>query len=122
MASAKILVVEDDFFTAVVFRQLLELWGYEICEQVTSGEEAIARAEKEKPDIVLMDINLDGEIDGIEAATKIRVRFGIPIIFTTAYSDNETKEAARLADPVGYFVKPLNFNELRTMLNSIACN
>ena len=109
---AKILIAEDSTITGMDLWHLLELWGYEMCEQVMSGEEAIEKAKKENPDLALIDINLKGEIGGIEAAREIR-SIGIPIIFITGYSDKKTKEKARMADPAGYFIKPLDYYKLR---------
>jgi CheY-like chemotaxis protein len=115
----KILLVEDYIILSMGLWNLLEFWGYEMCEQVTSGEEAIEKAGQEKPDIVLMDINLDGELNGIDAARQIKSRFGIPVIFTTAYSDDKTLETAESVEPAGYFVKPLDLYKLRSMIDTI---
>ena len=117
MVETKILIVDDYIIPSM--SRLLKLWGYELCEQVSSGEEAVKKVEQEKPSIVLMDIYLKGTMTGIEAAREIRSRFGIPVIFTTAYSYDEMREAAKIAKPVGYFVKPLDFYKLRTTINSV---
>jgi CheY-like chemotaxis protein len=117
--STKILLVEDYIIQSMGLWNLLEFWGYNMCEQVTSGEDAIIRAEQEKPDIVLMDINLDGRLNGIETARQIMSRFGIPVIFTTAYSDDRTLEKAQAAEPAGYFVKPLDLYRLRSVIDTI---
>lgn len=117
MVETKILIVDDYIIPSM--SRLLKLWGYELCEQVSSGEEAVKKVEQEKPNIVLMDINLNGEMNGIEAARQICSCFSVPIIFTTVYSDDKTREAAKIAEPVGYFVKPLDFYKLRTTINSV---
>jgi CheY-like chemotaxis protein len=117
--STKILLVEDYIIQSMGLWNLLEFWGYNMCEQATSGEDAIIRAEQEKPDIVLMDINLDGRLNGIETARQIMSRFGIPVIFTTAYSDDRTLEQAQAAEPAGYFVKPLDLYRLRSVIDTI---
>jgi DNA-binding NarL/FixJ family response regulator len=117
--ATKILLVEDYIIQSMGLWNLLEFWGYEMCEQVTSGEEAIVRAEQEKPDIVLMDINLDGDLNGIDAARQIMSCFGIPVIFTTSYSDDKTMEIAEAAEPAGYFVKPLDLYKLRSVIDTI---
>lgn len=117
--STRILLVEDYIIQSMGLWNLLEFWGYDMCEQVTSGEEAMMRAEQEKPDIVLMDINLDGEMNGIDAARQIKSRFGIPVIFTTSYSDDRTIEIAEAAELDGYFVKPLDLYKLRTVIDEI---
>jgi CheY-like chemotaxis protein len=117
--ATKILLVEDYLIQSMGLWNLLNYWGYEMCRQVTSGEEAIETVREEKPNVVLMDINLEGEMNGIDAAMEIRSRFGVPVIFTTAYSDKKTIEVARTAEPAGYFVKPLDLYKLRSMIDSI---
>ncbi len=99
--------------------KVLDLWGYEVCETVTSGEDAIKGAQIEHPDLVLMDIYMHEKMSGIEAADKIRSQLRIPIIFMTGYSDEETRQKAYTAQPAGYFVKPLNYDKLKETLMSI---
>jgi len=118
--ATKILLVEDYIIQSMGLWNLLEFWGYDMCEQVTSGEEAIMKAEQERPDVVLMDINLEGKLNGISAARMIQSRFGIPVIFTTSYSDDRTMEMAAASDPAGYFVKPLDLYKLKAVIDSIA--
>ena len=119
MTRKKILIVEDEVITAMSLQHLLEHWGCGKCEQVSSGKEAIEKAMSEKPDIVLIDINLRGETNGIEAAKQLQDRFCVPIIFITGYSDEETIREAKKIKPVGYFVKPLDFNKLRSTIDSV---
>ena len=113
------MIVEDEIIEAMFLGEILKLWGYEICEIATSGEDAIKEAEIQKPDLVLMDINMHGQINGIEAAGRIRSQTGIPVIFMTGYSDEETRQKAYTAQPAGYFVKPLDYNKLKEALLSI---
>jgi DNA-binding NarL/FixJ family response regulator len=117
--ATKILLVEDYLVQSIGLWNLLKFWGYDMCRQVTSGEDAIEKVQEEKPHVVLMDINLGGEMNGIDAAREIRSRFGVPVIFTTACSDQKTIEIAKTAEPFGYFVKPLDFYKLRTVIDSI---
>ena len=119
MIKKKILIVEDEVITAMSLQHLLEHWGCGKCEKVSSGKEAIEKAMSEKPDIVLIDINLRGETNGIEAAKQLQARFCVPIIFITGYSDEETIREAKKIKPVGYFVKPLDFNKLRSTIDSV---
>ena len=119
MIKKKILIVEDEVITAMSLQHLLEHWGCGKCEKVSSGKEAIEKAMSEKPDIVLIDINLRGEPNGIEAAKQLQARFCVPIIFITGYSDEETVKEAKKIKPVGYFVKPLDFNKLRSTIESV---
>lgn len=116
----KILIAEDTSITGMDLWHLLELWGYELCEQVTSGEEAVLKAEQEGPDIIIMDIGLDGSINGIEAAEEIHERFGIPVIFITGYSDEKTRAKAEAVKPAGFFVKPLDYYKLKSAIEEIA--
>jgi CheY-like chemotaxis protein len=113
------LIVEDEIIQAMFLGKILELWGYEICETATSGEEAVKESENQKPDLVLMDISIHGETSGIEAACNIRSRLGIPVIFISGYSDEETRNKACTARPAGYFVKPLDYNKLKEAIISI---
>ncbi len=115
----KILIVEDEIIEAIFLTKILELWGYEVCEVTTSGEDAIKKAEIDKPDLVLMDIYIHGKVNGIEAARTIRSRIGIPIIFMTGYSDEETRKKASTVNPAGYFIKPLNYDKLKEELKLI---
>jgi DNA-binding NtrC family response regulator len=119
MTKKKILIVEDEVITAMSLQHLLEHWGCGKCEKVSSGKEAIEKAMSEKPDIVLIDINLRGETNGIEVAKQLQARFCVPIIFITGYSDEETIKEAKKIKPVGYFVKPLDFNKLRSTIESV---
>jgi DNA-binding response OmpR family regulator len=119
MVKKNILIIEDEIITAMSLQHLLELWGYRMCGQASSGKEAVEIAINEKPDIVLVDVSLSGDINGIEVARQIRSCFSIPIIFMTGYSDEETMEAIKEIEPAGCFVKPLDFNKLRTTLDSI---
>ncbi|HAM49313.1 MAG TPA: hypothetical protein DCP92_00925 [Nitrospiraceae bacterium] len=115
----KILIVEDEVIEAMFLKNILELWGYEVCEITTSGDDAITEAETEKPDLVLMDVHIPGTLNGIESAHMIRSQAGIPIIFMTGYSDEETRQKARSAQPAEYFIKPLNYDKLKDALKSI---
>ncbi len=85
MSKAKVLIVEDEIITAAALRNELQDLGYSVCSLATSGEKAIKTAEQEKPDVVLMDIKLKGEIYGFETAREIHSRFGIKIIYMTCY-------------------------------------
>ena len=113
MAKSKIMIVEDEWITADDIRMSLENLGYTVTSMVTSGEEAIKNAEKDKPDLVLMDIMLKGEMDGIEAASQIRSCYNIPIIYLTAYADEKILERARITEPFGYIVKPFVNEDLK---------
>jgi two-component system, response regulator PdtaR len=108
----KILIVEDEVIVAMRFEIFFVRRGYEVYKTVASGEEAVEIAALEKPDVVLMDINLKGELNGIQAAEQIVEKFNVPIIFMTGYSDAELRKQAEKLNPLGYFLKPVNMNEI----------
>ncbi len=112
MGEKKILVVEDEAIVAEAIALSLKKQGYEVTAIVTNGEEAIEKAAENQPDLVLMDIVLEGDMDGIAAAEKIRTRFHIPTVFLTAYADEETLKRAKLTDPFGYIIKPFQQKDL----------
>jgi CheY-like chemotaxis protein len=115
----RVLIVEDGRTGAVFLGRLIELWGYDISRLVSSGIEAIREAEQQRPDIALIDIHLQGDINGIVAAEWIHSSLGIPVIFMTGYLDEETKEKAKIANPVGYLSKPLDFKKLRELIGAV---
>ncbi len=114
MAKTKILVVEDEGIIARDLQNVLTGLGYVVSAVVSSGEAAVEQAAQTRPDLVLMDIVLDGEIDGIEAAEQIRIRFDIPVIFLTAYADEKMLKRAKVTEPFGYLLKPFEDRELST--------
>ncbi len=113
MVETQILVVEDESIVAEDIRRNLQNLGYVVPAAASSGEDAIKMAEELSPDLVLMDIVLKGEIDGIEAAEQIRSRFNIPVVYLTAYSDEKTLERAKITEPFGYIIKPFKERELQ---------
>jgi two-component system, response regulator PdtaR len=108
----KILVVEDEIIVAMGIKETLKDLGHEVVDIVSTGEGAVEKARKLEPDLILMDIVLKGGMDGIEAASKIRNQLNIPIIYLTAYSDEEILKRARMTEPYGYLLKPFNGDEL----------
>lgn len=119
MVAAKILVVEDERITAEDIKFGLQDAGFVVPAIVDSGEEAIKRTADLKPDLVLMDIKLKGEMDGIEAAAQIRKHYDIPVVYLTAYSDESTVQRAKIKAPSKFFKeetgllkKPFDENEL----------
>jgi len=113
MVKNQILVVEDESIVAEHIRRSLLNMGYSVTSVVSSGALAIKDAEEKSPDLILMDIVLDGEMDGIEAAKLKRSRFNIPIVFLTAYSDENILERAKITEPFGYVIKPFKDTDLR---------
>jgi diguanylate cyclase (GGDEF)-like protein len=116
MSQKKILIVEDESIIAEDISDSLISLGYRITGMVYSGEEAIEAAAKFRPDLVLMDVNLQGEIDGITAAAEIRARFQIPVVYLTAYADENTLRRVNATKPFGYIVKPFEEKNLHTTI------
>jgi len=114
LANERIIVVEDQGIVALDIRDSLRRLGYRVPAMVTSGEAAIEQAERLQPDLVLMDIMLEAEIDGIAAAEQIRSRLNIPVIFVTAYADEDTLRRAKAVAPFGYLIKPFKDRDLLT--------
>jgi len=112
----RIMVAEDEGIIAKDLERRLEKQGYTVAAVVASGEDAIRRAEETRPDLILMDIVLNGDIDGIEAAGEIRHRLDVPVIYLTAYADDKTLQRAKLTEPYGYIIKPF---EDRTLCSTI---
>jgi signal transduction histidine kinase/AmiR/NasT family two-component response regulator len=115
-AKPRILVVEDESIVALDMRHRLARLGYAVADIAVSGEQAVQRAAELHPDLVLMDINLQGRMDGIEAAARIGAECGTPVIYLTAYADNDTFQRAKLTDPYGYLIKPFDDRDLRTTI------
>jgi diguanylate cyclase (GGDEF)-like protein/PAS domain S-box-containing protein len=113
MSKAQVLIVEDEAITAMDIQITLEGLGYEIIGIADTGKEALAFVEQCKPDLIFMDIVVKGDIDGTQAAIEIKKRFNIPIIFLTAYQDDNTFNQAKLSDPYAYLPKPFDKKDLR---------
>jgi PAS domain S-box-containing protein len=116
MKRARIIVVEDDRVVARDIAAQLERMGHAVLATLPRGEDAVALTMQERPDLVLMDIRLDGRIDGIEAARAIREHGRVPVIFLTAYADDQTLERAAITEASGYLLKPLDEAQLRTSI------
>ena len=116
MSQTRILIVEDEIIVATDIQTTLLSLGYDVLDIVASGEEAIQKAQELQPDFVLMDIRLQGELDGIQAAEAISKIFSVPILFLTAYADQKTLERAKLTKPMGYILKPFEERELYTTI------
>lgn len=110
--NAKVLIVDDDRLTANGFRAILHGFGYTVIATAATGEDAIRIARERRPDVVLMDIVLEGVMSGIEAATRIQSFHNTPIIFLTSYIDDDILRRAKITDPFGYLLKPCNPREL----------
>lgn len=116
MTNAKILIVEDENIVAMDLEDRLKNLGYSVSGVASTGEEAIRKAAQTTPDLVLMDINLRGDMDGVEAAEVIWRRFSVPAIYITAYADQETLRRAQITEPLGYIVKPFEEAQLNACI------
>lgn len=113
MNGTRIQIVEDERIVALDLKQSLETLGYEVTGIAARGEDAIGQAARHHPDLVLMDIHLEGAMDGTEAAREIHERLRIPVVFLTAYAEDETLTRAGASVPYGYLLKPFELRELR---------
>ncbi len=114
-----ILIVEDEVMLSAWLKMQLEDEGYDVCGNFTSGEEAVEFVQNREPDLILMDINLVGKIDGIEAAEKITEKSNIPIIFMTGYEEPEIYERAQRIKPIVFLTKPIEIWDLKPIFESI---
>ena len=113
---ARLLIVEDEGIVALNIQNRLKGLGYSVVATVSSGEEAIQVAGETRPDLILMDIKLDGKVDGIEAAAEIHRLFHLPVVYLTAYTNDETLNRAKLTEPYGYILKPFEARDLCTTI------
>ena len=111
-----ILVVEDDKPSGLILKKLLLKSGYNVAEIVETGEDAFKAINENRPDLVLMDITLPGELDGIQTAEKIFNTYSIPFIYITAGTDGPTFERAKRSMPMNYIVKPFNAQSLTSTI------
>lgn len=119
MSSSKnILLVEDDILISIYMEMKIKKAGHKVCKKVTTGEEAVSAGIEKKPDVILMDIRLAGNIDGVEAACRIREFSEVPIIFLTGYQDDTTRERAEAVNPLAFLIKPADFTLIQELLDS----
>jgi len=116
---ARILIADDEAGILETLRLYLVAVGHEVVGSAGSGDEAIDMAGSLEPDLVLMDIMMPGDIDGIGAATRIKREMGIPLIFITGHSDEVYRERAKSAEPSGYLVKPFQLEQLQIDIDRI---
>lgn len=109
----RILIVEDDTDIGRSIKEGLEYHGYEVIGSAVSGEQALSMLERKTPDLILMDIELMGEMDGITTAEEVLKTFKIPVVYLTGMTDDKILDRAKLTDPYGYIVKPFELSELK---------
>lgn len=117
--SKKILIVEDEYITALDLKIQLMLLGHHDFEIIPNGEKAIVRAAKKSFDLILMDIKLNGEMDGIEAAQKIKQKSNVPIVFVSGNTDLLQSDRIKTMDPDGILPKPIREYELKAIIEKI---
>jgi CheY-like chemotaxis protein len=116
LKNSRILVVEDEAIVAMVIKRRLKDLGYIVSGIASTGKDAIIKVEGTFPDLVLMDIRLKGDMDGIEATKTIKDRFSLPVVYLTAHSDDVTFKKAKETDPDGYILKPFTEKDLSTTI------
>lgn len=116
----KVVIAEDERIIALGLSSLLKKMGHDVRELCSSGEKCISSVERERPDVVFMDIRMEGPMDGIEAARVVRDRFGTPVVFTTAFDDSGTRARAAAVGPAAFLTKPIGGAMIRGVLESIA--
>ena len=116
MAKVKILVVEDEAIVARDIKVCLNKIGYEVLGSYSSGEKALEAIENNPPELILMDIMLKGKMSGIDTSAIVKEKYGIPIVFLTAYTDEQTINKAKITEPYGYIIKPFKEIDLRTSI------
>jgi DNA-binding LytR/AlgR family response regulator len=116
MKDARIYIVEDDYVVAKNLSLLLEKLGYKVQGIAETGEEGLLQIKKEKPDLVILDIDLAGALNGIEVGKKLKEQFHVPFIYVTAHADGHTMSEALPTEPWAYLAKPFNENTLRSSI------
>ncbi|MCE5214542.1 MAG: PAS domain S-box protein, partial [Methanobacterium sp.] len=119
---SKILIIEDELIEAMSFEQSLKSVGFDVIGISSTGEDALTKVADLKPDLVLMDIILKGDMDGIETAAKINENYDIPIVYLTAHPEDSTVERAKQTSPYGYLIKPVNITVLKNAIDMALYN
>ncbi len=115
----KIMIVEDEIILTMAIKRSLEDAGYEVMPPVLSGEESLEKNKNETPDLILMDVTLQGELDGIEATKIIKKEYPVPIIITTAHSDSSMIDRIKESGCDDYLFKPVNFSEMVNRVSAL---
>lgn len=115
----KILIVEDDMILSMVNKRYVEILGHQVVQSVRNGLDAIAAVKKHNPDLVLMDIRIEGEMDGIEAMQEIRKFSNVPVVYLTGNSESTTKTRAEQTTMLAFCIKPISLDDLKAVLNQL---
>lgn len=119
MSKANILLVEDERIASMDIQEMIEEAGYSVADATSNAESALEVLDSDPVDLVIMDINLPGEMDGIEATEKINEQYDIPVIYLTAFSNEETLDRARETEPAGYLVKPITQVDVKATIEMV---
>ena len=117
MAAERVLIVEDENVVALFLQKKLQNLGYDTVYVVSSSEKALEIAQEKRPEVVLMDINIEGDMDGIETADILMNKYDLVVIYLTAYSDQQTVERAKATEPYGYLIKPFEPREIKVAID-----
>ncbi len=115
----RIIIVEDDLILSLLLEKQIQRMGYKVAAKVNNGEEAVEKIRGENPDLVLMDIKLVGEMDGVEAIDHVRKFSDVPVLYLTGNSDDITKKRAKATNPVAYMVKPVDMSLLKLTIQNV---
>src|SRR5689334_12153209 len=116
MNDTRIMIVEDERIVAKDLQFRLQGLGYQVAAMASEGHDAISKATAQRPNLVLMDIRIEGDMDGIQTAEAIRSELDIPVVFLTAYADQATLARAKITEPFGYILKPFEERELQSTI------
>ena len=119
MIPARVMIVEDEAITAMATGAMLKRLGHKVSAAVSSGKAALEAFHRDHPDLILMDIRLDGDMDGIETATLLRQDTDVPVVFLTAYVDDKTRSRAAEVHPMAFIPKPLDEFDLHALLDRL---
>jgi CheY-like chemotaxis protein len=114
----KVMIVEDEIVSALALSNELKQRDYTVCKLIVSGQKAIEKVAEEKPDVIFMDIRLQGPVNGIEAAQQINSRFGVPIVFMTGDTTETLVDQLKEMDHIGFLSKPVQINEVIKLLQN----
>ncbi|MEN4017657.1 MAG: PAS domain S-box protein [Methanobacterium sp.] len=116
MPRKKILIAEDEAITVMDLKSTLKILGFDVVSTASREKEVIEKIDETNPDLILMDVTLKGELDGIETVKIIKKQFDIPVIYLTAHSDEKTFERAKLTEPYGFITKPISYDGLKSTI------
>jgi len=119
MVQPRILLVEDEQIAAMDIREMIEESDYQVVDVVGTADEALTQLENQEVDLVIMDIRLPGDKDGVDAVEVINEELELPVVYLTAHSDEKTLQRAKQTNPAGFLVKPVTEADLRTTLEMV---